>query len=161
MVPVEQVMKPLLILFLVLTMASGCHKNNIAPHYNGNKSSGDTSKTGVSPSLPPDTTLKLTHDDSIHLASFTVKPQVVKTTLAGKKLIVVYNEDVTLLFSGEGYQRTSAVHLQENFSASALAGLDYTTVAEGGNTTLNWVDDNLNNVIQKRSPIQSLTIAKW
>jgi len=141
-------MKPVLILFLVLTSASGCHKSGIAPQHTG-KTSGDTTKTGGFSQTPPDTTPKLTHDDSIHLATFSLKPQIVKTTQSGKKLTLVYHEDVSLLFAGEGYLRTSAVHLHEDFSKSALAGLDYTTVAQGGNITLNWVDDNLNNVILK------------
>ena len=144
-------MKPLLTLILALIIVSGCTKNGIAPQNNGNKSSGDNSKTSSdgSSQTPPDTTPKLSHDDSIHIATFNVKPQAVKASLAGTKVILVYDENVNLLFSLEGYQRTSAIHLHEDFRKSPLAGFDYTTVAEGGNTTLNWVDDNLNNVILK------------
>jgi hypothetical protein len=73
----------------------------------------------------------------------------VKTSVSGTNLILVFDENIDLLFSAEGYQKTSAVHLFEDFSKTLLAGFDYTTVAEGGNTTLNWVDDNLNNVVLK------------
>ena len=141
-------MKPILILLIVLIIGSGCTKNGVAPQNNGNKSSGNTS--GGSSQTPPDTTPKLSHDDSIHMATFNLKPQIVKTNISGTKLVLIYHENVDLLFSKEGYQKTSAVHLKEDFSKSELAGFDYTTVAENGNTTFDWVDDNLNNVIQKR-----------
>lgn len=75
---------------------------------------------------------------------------MVKTSVSGNKLILVFDENVDLLFPLEGYLKTSAVHLKEDFSKTMLAGIDYTTVAEGGNTTYNWVDDNLNNVILKK-----------
>ena len=145
-------MKPIFILILALVVISGCNKNgNPAP----NTKSGNTSTGGLNGNnpggsqTPPDTTPKLTHDDSIHMATFNMPSQPVKTSISGTKLVLVYNENVNLLFSREGYQKTSAVHLHENFSKSMLAGFDFTTVAEGGNTTLNWVDDNLNNVILK------------
>jgi hypothetical protein len=41
------------------------------------------------------------------------------------------------------------LHLKEDFSKSSLATLDYTTVDEAGATDFDWVDDNLNNVIDK------------
>jgi hypothetical protein len=155
MVPVKQVMKPIIILILTSIIISGCTKNgDPAPQSKNNNettsNNGSGGKTtGGTSQTPPDTTPKLTHDDSIHMATFNLPAQIVKTSISGTKLVLVYNENVNLLFSLEGYQKTSAVHLHEDFSKSLLAGFDYTTVAEGGNTTLDWVDDNLNNVIQK------------
>jgi len=146
-------MKPILILILASILISGCNKNgDLTPkNSNGSASSGGTNgkNPGGSSQTPPDTTLKLSHDDSIHMATYDLHPQAVKTSISGTKLVLVYNENVNLLFTPEGYQKTSAVHLHEDFSKSLLAAFDYTTVAEGGNTTLDWVDDNLNNVILK------------
>jgi hypothetical protein len=142
-------MKHILLLALVSIVFAGCSKSgDVTP--NGNKSSGDASKIPGGPSqTPPDTTPKLTHDDSIHMASFKIGTQMVKTSVSGSKLILVFDENVDLLFSQEGYLKISAVHLKEGFDKTMLAGIDYSTVAEGGNTTYDWVDDNLNNVILK------------
>jgi hypothetical protein len=138
-------MKPIFVLILALITFSGCNKNsNPAPQKgNGSNSSGGSSQT------PPDTTPKITHDDSIHMATFNIKPQAVNMRISGTKLVLVYDENVNILLSREGFGKTSAIHLHEDFSKSGLFGLDYTTVASGGNTTFNWVDDNLNNVILK------------
>jgi len=142
-------MRHIFILALLSVVFAGCSKSgDVTP--TGNKSSGDASKTSGTPSqTPPDTTPKLTHDDSIHMVSFKLSAQTVKTSVSGSKLILVFNENVDLLFSQEGYMKISAVHLTEGFGKTMLAGIDYTTVAEGGNTTYDWVDDNLNNVTQK------------
>lgn len=115
---------------------------------------GCSTKDAVNPpgtggTTPPDTTNGLSHDDFIHLATFKVNPQIVNTSVSGSSLFLKFNENVDLLINDEGYQKTSAVHLIEDFGKSSLSGIDFTTVAEGGNTTLNWVDDNLNNVILK------------
>jgi hypothetical protein len=148
-------MKPIIILILASIIISGCNKNgNPAPQSKGDNETTSTNGTsgktsGGSSQTPPDTTPKLSHDDSIHTATFKLPLQAVKTTISGTKLVLVYNENVNLLFSPEGYQKTSAIHLHEDFGKSLLAGFSYTTVAEGGNTTLNWVDDNLNNVVLK------------
>jgi len=145
-------MKLIFILALASMIISGCGKNgDLTPQNNGGNTStgGSGVKGGGSSQTPPDTTPKISHDDSIHMAAFSLKPQVVKTSISGTKLVLLYNENVDLLFNQEGYQKTSAVHLKEDFSKSDLAGFDYTTVAEGGNTTFDWVDDNLNNVTLK------------
>jgi len=138
-------MKPTFVLILALIIFTACNKNgDVAPQ----KGSGSTSSGGSS-QTPPDTTPKISHDDSIHMATFNMQPQAVNLKVSGTKLILVYNENVNILLNQEGYGKTSAIHLHEDFSKSGLFGLDYTTVAAGGNTTFNWVDDNLNNVILK------------
>jgi hypothetical protein len=142
-------MKYIFILAITAIVLGGCSKNgDITP--NGNKSSGSVSKTtGGSLQTASDATSKLSHDDSIHIASFKIRPQTVKTSVAGNVLILVFDENVDLLFSLEGFQKTSAVHLKEDFDKTILAGIHYSTVAEGGNITFDWVDDNLNNVVLK------------
>jgi hypothetical protein len=119
---------------------TSCTKNNdVQPNViaTGKKQVDTISKSGLS------------LDDSIHLALFNVAPQKVYTSVSGKILTMKYDENVDLYMSAAGYQQTSSVHLLEDFSNTALKGFDFTTVAEGGNTTLDWVDDNLNNVILK------------
>jgi hypothetical protein len=140
-------MKLLAFLFFAAILFAGCHKDDaVNPQNNGGGST-----TPVGGTKPPDTTktIALSHDDSIHLATFKINPQMVSTSVSGTNLILKFYENVSLLFTSEGYQKTSAVHLSENFKNTLLANFDYTTVAEGGNTTLDWVDDNLNNVILK------------
>jgi hypothetical protein len=128
-------------LFLIIVI-TGCSKTrDILPVNPGN---------GVASKKPADTTvIRMSADDSIHLAAFKVNPQKVKISISGKNLIMKFDENIDLLISPDGYGKTSAVHLHEDFKNSLLAGFEFTTVAEQGNTTLNWVDDNLNNVILK------------
>ena len=106
-------------------------------------------KNDIKPGTPAATATKVSADDSIHTVSFNVKPQVVYTSVSGNNLVMKFDENVDLLFTPDGYAKTSAIHLTEDFTASQLSGVDFTTVAEGGNVTSNWVDDNLNNVILK------------
>jgi hypothetical protein len=146
-------MKLFYIFIISAILFAGCSKSSdVTPQSKGSKTpSQDSTKTttGTKSQAPPDTTPKLTHDDSIHMAAFQIKPQAVKTSVAGTRLTLIFSENIDLLFTAEGYGKTSAVHLHEDFSKTLLSGFDFTTVAGGGNTTLNWVDDNLNNVIQK------------
>jgi hypothetical protein len=137
-------MKLITILCLSLLIFAGCHKDeNVTPANNTKSStSGGSGKTptGGGSTTVTDTVPALSHDDSIHMARFDAK---------GTKLTMVFNENVDILITEEGYQKTSAVHLLENFTKTTLYGFDYTTVAAAGNTTFDWVDDNLNNVIDK------------
>ena len=144
-------MKLYLMIVLVFLLAACSKNNDVSPQNSKKTTTADSTKTstgGISTTLP-DTTPKLTHDDSIHMAGFIIKPQGVKLSVTGTTLTMVFNENVNLLLTSEGYQKTSAVHLLEDFSHSMLGGFDFTTVAEGGNTTFDWADDNLNNVVDK------------
>jgi len=165
-------MKLILALIVSAVILTGCHKDGeVTPKISTNGQSGSstgssgTSGTsggsGGSVKTPPDSVSKYSHDDSIHFATFRVGPQPVKSSVTGSKLTLVYNENVNLLFSLTAYQHTSAVHLHEDFSQSMLAGFDFTTVAEGGNITLNWVDDNLNNVILKSVADTMINSKQW
>lgn len=157
-------MKLFLTLIVSAIILAGCHKDGeVTPKSNPNNSTGTQSgnSTGGSSSTPPDSTVKYTHDDSIHFATFRMAPQNVKTSVTGSKLTLVFNENVDLLFTVAAYKLTSAVHLHEDFSASQLAGFDFTTVAEGGNTTFDWVDDNLNNVMLKKVTDTMINNKPW
>jgi hypothetical protein len=132
-------------ILIAFTLASCSKKSDVKP--NSTADGGKTSST-----IPGDSTTtgsKLTADDSLHMPGFGVSTQIVTTSVSGTNLFLKLNENVNLIMTAAGYNKTSGVHLLENFKNSSLAGFDFTTVAEGGNTTLNWVDDNLNNVILK------------
>jgi hypothetical protein len=130
------------LIILVALAFIGCNKSSdVNP---GSKSVGSAIST-----TPLTSTVPSTHDDSIHVVSFIATPQMVISSVSDTILTLTFNENVNLLLTAAGYQQTSAVHLLENFKSTLLAGFDFTTVDEQGNTTLNWVDDNLNNVILK------------
>ena|SRR6185312_4328724 len=137
-------MKLLVSIAFAVVIFSGCVKDSVNPQNNNS-----TTSTGGGSKTPPDSGSQLSHDDSIHMATFTIAPQAVTASVSGTNLILKFDENVDLLFTAEAYKKTSAVHLKEDFKNTMLAGFDYTTIAEGGNKTLNWVDDNLNNVILK------------
>src|SRR6266567_3567391 len=122
-------MKLFITMLFAAVVFAGCSKNDAV-----NPQNGKGTNTGGGTSTKPDTTIKLSHDDSIHLASFKINPQLVKTSVSGTNLILKFNENVDLLFTAEGFQKTSSVHLIENFKNTMLTGFDFTTVAEGGNT---------------------------
>ena len=145
-------MKAAIGIVLTALIFIGCSKNGEVTPATGNTSGATTStgtttgtSTGTS-TIPP--AIILTHDDSIHLATFNVKPNLLKATVTDNKLVIIFNENVDLLFNAEGYKKISAIHLSEDFKSTLLKDFQFTTVAEQGNVTLNWVDDNLNNVIK-------------
>jgi len=72
----------------------------------------DTNKTPIPPiTTKPDTTKKFTKDDSIHMAAFIIYPQKVKTSVSGKTLTLAFDENVSLFLLADGYNKTSAIHL--------------------------------------------------
>ncbi|MDF2431908.1 MAG: hypothetical protein JWP44_1539 [Mucilaginibacter sp.] len=131
-------MKTLLTILLIATIFISCTKNN-----NVNPGSNVTKTTTL------DTVSQINADIALHTPIFKVNPQQVITSISDKTLILKFNENVDLSYTAAGYQKISSVHLLESFNSALLSGFEYTTVAQGGNTTLNWVDDNLNNVILK------------
>jgi hypothetical protein len=133
-------MKALLTTFLITLIFISCSKNN-----NVNPGSNVTKTTNTT----IDTVSQINADIALHTPIFKVNPQQVSTNISDKTLILKFNENVDLLYTATGYQKISSVHLLESFNNALLSGFDYTTVAQDGNTTLNWVDDNLNNVVLK------------
>ena len=131
---------------LILLALAGCSKNNnVIPNVSTGPATSvlNTSVTTVNNTAP------MNHDDSLHLVIFNVKNQIVKTAVSGSILTLTLNENIDIYLTATGYAQTSSVHLLESLDHSLLAGFDYTTVNEDGHPTLNWVDDNLNNVALK------------
>ncbi len=127
---------------LLVLVFSACSKtNDPAPSATKISSGGTTVTTG--------STSNITKDDSIHMAAFHVATQIVTTSVTGNTLYMVFNENVNLLYPADGYKKIAAIHLTEDFSKTMLANFDFTAVNEDGSTTLNWRDDNLNNVPTK------------
>jgi hypothetical protein len=85
-------------------------------------------------------------DDSIHMVAFIIYAQKVKTSVSGKTLTLAFDENVNLFVLADGYKKTSAIHLKEDFKKTSLGAFDFTTLNQDGLTTFNFVDDNLNNV---------------
>ncbi|WP_295799368.1 hypothetical protein [Mucilaginibacter sp.] len=138
-------MKTVFSLLLISVILWGCSKKaDVTP-----VKSTDTSKT-AGPTNPisakPDSTVKLTKDDTAHMAAFIIYAQKVKTNVSGKTLVMAFDENVNIFLLAEGYQKTSAIHLKEDWKKTALAAFDFTTVNQDGQTTFNSIDDNLNNV---------------
>jgi hypothetical protein len=98
---------------------------------------------------PATTSKPLDTDAFIHSIQFNAPAQYSGVTVSGNQLTIIYYENVTLLIPTEGATLSYAIHLQEDFSSSALANLDYTTVDAYGDVDHDWVDGNLNNVIAK------------
>jgi hypothetical protein len=140
-------MKPYLTFVLIAMVFLGCSKSGDVKPVASNSST--VKKPVPADSVAHSTNTGLSHDDSIHVVTFSAAAQKVNVSVSGKSLFMVFDENVDLYFSAEGFQKTSAVHLKEDFGNTSLKDFDFTTVAEQGNVTLNWVDDNLNNVILK------------
>ncbi|HVW96668.1 MAG TPA: hypothetical protein VHA56_11930 [Mucilaginibacter sp.] len=134
-------MKNLFLLIIVSVVLWGCStQNDVQPQ------SADSTQTSVTTPADPATPGKLNWDDTIHMVAFVIFPQKVKTSVSGTTLNMTFDENVNLFVLAEGYKVTSAVHLKEDFKKTGLAGFDFTTVNQDGQTTFNSIDDNLNNV---------------
>lgn len=132
-------MKTILPILLISVLLWSCSKQgDVKPV------STDTTKTPLN--ATPDPTVKLTHNDSIHMVAFIIYPQNVKTAVTGKLLTLKFDENVNLFLLADAYEHTSAIHIKEDFKKTVLAAFDFTTENENGQTTFNFVDDNLNNV---------------
>jgi hypothetical protein len=132
-------MKTVLPILLILVLLWSCGKQ-------GDVKPTSTVTTNTPITAAPDPTVKLTHDDSTHIVAFIVYPQNVKTAVTGKTLTLKFDENVNLFLLADGYKHTSAIHIKEDLKKTVLAAFDFTTENENGQTTFNFVDDNLNNV---------------
>lgn len=142
-------MRTILSLLLISVILWGCTKqNDVTPIVT------DTSKMPIT--AKPDSTAKLTKDDSIHMVAFTIFAQKVKTSVSGKTLILAFDENVNLFLLADGYQKTSAIHLIEDIKATSLSAFDFSTVNQDGLTVYNYMEDNLNNI--KTKAISDTTI---
>ena len=128
-------MKKIILFILIASVFYGCSKNS------------DVTPSTVKQTAKDTTTLK--PDVLIRTVVFNAGAQIVKTSVSDTTLKMVFNENINLYVTAMGFNQTYAVHLFENFQNSNLSGLDFTTVNADGNTTFDWVDDNLNNVTTK------------
>lgn len=92
-----------------------------------------------------------TEEDKKLLAALTITPvinqpaaQVIKTSVEGSKLNLVFNEQVQLLIDKERYSKSWYIMFTEDYTGTALQGLDYITVTQWGTTVKNWKSYNLN-----------------
>ena len=138
-------MRTLFSIMFVSAILWGCTaKNDVVPTDNSKTNNGQTGGTQTKP--PTDTTKKLTRDDSLHMVAFVIYAQKVKTSVTGKTLTLAFDENVNLFVLADGYKTTSAIHLKEDLKKTSLGAFDFTTLNQDGQTTFNFVDDNLNNV---------------
>lgn len=133
-------MKTVLPLMLIAVMLWGCSKRNDV------KPANATHTADSAIAAMPDTAKKLTHDDSIHMVAFIIYAQKVNTSVSGSTLLLSFDENVNLFLLADAYKKVSAIHLKEAFNKTQLGAFDFTTLNQDGQTTLNYVDDNLNNV---------------
>lgn len=138
-------MKTLFSIILISVILWGCTKKSDVTPTKSNPTTGNPTTSNPSTS-PTDTTKKLTFDDTLHMVAFIIYGQKVKTSVSGKTLILALDENVNLFVLADGYKKTSAVHLKEDFKKTSLGAFDFTTLNQDGQTTFNFVDDNLNNV---------------
>ena len=138
-------MRALFSIIFISVILWGCTtKNDVTPTDSSKPNNGQPGGTQTNP--PTDTTKKLTRDDTLHMPAFVIYPQKVKTSVTGSTLILAFDENVNIFILADGYKTTSAIHLKEDFKKTSLGAFDFTTLNEEGQTTFNFVDDNLNNV---------------
>jgi len=131
------------LLMLIFAVASCKKDNSVQPISQGTSLSGTgTSTTGSTSAANKSDTVK-------YGVTYKVNGQVVKTSVSDSTLTLVYTENVNLILNSADYYSSWAIHLKDDFSKSALANFDYTTINSSGMKTLNWVDDNLNNIVTK------------
>jgi hypothetical protein len=75
--------------------------------------------------------------------------QVVKMAVTSNVLNLVYNEDVTLVLDSSKLAQNWAVHLKEDLSSTQMSknNFHYHSLTKYGVNAMDWVDDNLNNIV--------------
>lgn len=123
-------MKKIFIGILILSAFASCKKADLAP-------------------LPRTADSIASQTNANYSISYETPTQVVSTHVKSDTLLMIYHENISLLLNPAEYASAWAVHLIENFDATNLGGVDYTTVNPQGIAVHNVVDDNMNNVILK------------
>jgi len=129
-------MRIIVFTIFVAIFLAGCKKAAVKPP-------GSSQTTALS-----DSALKVIADNLLHQPTFNTAAQQIKTSVTNQKLALLFNENVNILLTADGYDKTSAIHLAEDFYDTMFSSFDFTTVNEYGFVTPDWVDDNLNNVIK-------------
>lgn len=111
-------------------------------------------KSKVKPTPP----IKLDTASQIQRIKFGIPNQYAITLISDNVLDIVYYENVSLFVPNEdSVDFTRSMHLKEDFSATLLKNVYFTTIDPYGNVESNYVDDNLNDVDSKT--ITDTTIA--
>jgi hypothetical protein len=129
-------MKIIVFTIFAAILFAGCKKATVKPP-------GSSQTTALS-----DSALKVIADNLLHQPAFNAAAQQIKTSVTNQKLTLLFNENVNILLTADGYYKTSAIHLSEDFYDTMFSSFDFTTVNEYGMVTPDWVDDNLNNVLK-------------
>jgi predicted P-loop ATPase/GTPase len=138
-------MKHLVLALVLITMLASCSKDKT-----GLPAGTQTAVVKPSVSTPVVTQAAAIQLDTVKYAvNFLLQGQTVKTAISNDTLKLTYAENVKLLLNPADYHGSWALHLSPDFSKATVAKFDYTTVTKENNTTLNWIDDNLNNIITK------------
>lgn len=138
-------MKHLVLALVVITVLASCSKDKT-----GLPAGAQTAvvKSAVTtPVVSQTTAIQL--DTVKYAVNFLLKGQIVKTVVSSDTLKLTYIENIKLLLNPADYHGSWALHLAPDFSKAAVAKFDYTTVTKENNVTLNWIDDNLNNITTK------------
>jgi hypothetical protein len=102
-------------------------------------------------------TTTLDTDALLHSITLHAPIQYVATSVNADTLQMIYYENVNLYIPTTGYTYSYALHLIEDFSATLLKNVNYTTIDQSGDVTYDYVDDNLNDVSAKS--VKDTTIA--
>ncbi|PJJ79441.1 hypothetical protein CLV57_2575 [Mucilaginibacter auburnensis] len=125
----QRLLVPVLVVFLGF---SSCKKDIRDVEWNN---------TGVSNNNG--TSVGLTEDEKLRQINISIPAQIVKTAVDGSTLKLVYTEDLSALLDPKGYDLSYSIRLNEDFSASALNGLQYTTPGPNGTYTTGWHGNDL------------------
>ncbi len=85
----------------------------------------------------------LSEDEKLRQITIDIPAQVVKTSVEGNTLNLVYNENISALLDPKGYDLSYSIRLNEDFTGSALNGLQYTTPGPNGTYTTGWHGNDL------------------
>jgi hypothetical protein len=82
----------------------------------------------------------------VYAITFNNANQVVKVSLVNKTLTMNFYENINLLARKDSLATSWSIIFTEDFKATQLGKLNYTTVGKSGTVTTNYVESNLNNV---------------
>ncbi len=117
---------------LIVLGFSSCRKDIRSVDWNN---SGITNNNGTS--------IGLTEEEKLRQVTINFPAQIVKTTVEGNNLKLVYTEDVNALLDPKGYDLSYSIRFNEDFAASTLNGLQYTIPGPNGTYTTGWHGNNL------------------
>ena len=126
---ITYIAKTIILSAVVSLGLSSCQKENLSPNKEITTNSSNT--------------IKLSDDELLRKVSFDLPAQIVKTSVQDSTLKMVYTEDISALLDPNGFDLSFSVRLNEYFTASALAGFNYTLPAPNNTYTYNWAGNDL------------------